>query len=230
MLVFSMASLLVQAQDAKIRSLQTETLKKLGTLSKDTSSKRWKKGLLYNLTFSQASLSNWSAGGDNFSLAVGSVLNLYANYKKDKNSWDNSFDFNFGYVNSTSLGSRKNDDRFDFLSKYGHSLNGKLNMAALINLRSQFFKGYTYESTGRSLASNLFAPGYFLQSVGFDYKPSSAFSMFFSPLTARWVFVFDRALYTKGVYGVEPGKKNQPGGRCLCHAQLPETDRAQYHL
>lgn len=203
-----MTCLCVHSQDAKIRSLQSETLKKLGTVSKDTSSKRWKKGLLYNLTFSQASLSNWSAGGDNFSLAVGSVLNLYANYKKNKDSWDNSFDFNFGYVNSTSLGSRKNDDRFDFLSKYGHAINGKLNIAALLNLRSQFFKGYTYEPTGKSLASNLFAPGYFLQSVGFDYKPSPELSLFFSPLTARWVFVFDPALYTKGLYGVEPGKKS----------------------
>ena len=56
------------------------------------------------------------------------------------------FDFNLGYVKTTSLGSRKNDDRIDFLSKYGYALNSKLNVAGLFNFRSQLFKGYTYDN------------------------------------------------------------------------------------
>ena len=90
---------------------------------------KWQKGILYNLTFSQASLSNWAAGGDKFSISLGSILNMYARYSKDKMRWDNNFDFNLGYVNSTSLGSRKNDDRFDLVSKVGYSLNDKTNLA-----------------------------------------------------------------------------------------------------
>ena len=43
--------------------------------------------------------------------------------KKEKHSWDNTFDFNLGYVKTTSLGSRKNDDRFDLLSKYGYAIS-----------------------------------------------------------------------------------------------------------
>jgi hypothetical protein len=195
-------------QDLSVKAMQEESIKTSKKLVVDTSSKTWKKGILYSLNFSQASLSNWSAGGDKFSLSVSSILNTYANYKKGKNSWDNSFEFNFGYVNSTSLGSRKNDDRFDLVSKYGYALNNKLNIAALFNLRSQFFKGYTYEGDTKNFASNFMSPGYVLQSFGLDYKPSQAYSLFFSPITGRWVFVTDPVLSARGLYGVKPGEKS----------------------
>lgn len=195
-------------QDLSVKAMQEESIKTTKKLVVDTSSKTWKKGILYSLNFSQASLSNWSAGGDKFSLSVSSILNTYANYKKGKNSWDNSFEFNFGYVNSTSLGSRKNDDRFDLVSKYGYALNNKLNIAALFNLRSQFFKGYTYEGVTKNFASNFMSPGYLLQSFGLDYKPSQAYSLFFSPITGRWVFVTDPVLSARGLYGVKPGENS----------------------
>ena len=195
-------------QDLSVKAMQEESIKTTKKLVVDTSSKTWKKGILHSLNFSQASLSNWSAGGDKFSLSVSSILNTYANYKKGKNSWDNSFEFNFGYVNSTSLGSRKNDDRFDLVSKYGYALNNKLNIAALFNLRSQFFKGYTYEGVTKNFASNFMSPGYVLQSFGLDYKPSQAYSLFFSPITGRWVFVTDPVLSARGLYGVKPGENS----------------------
>jgi len=174
----------------------------------DTSKKNWKKGGLYSLNISQASLSNWAAGGDNFSLSVNSLLNLHAFYQKDKRSWDNIFDFNLGYVNTTSLGSRKNDDRFDFLSKYGYALKPKLSVAGLFNLRSQLFKGYTFPGNVKTLSSGFMSPGYVLLSLGLDYKPNKNLSIFFSPATARWVIVKDDVLSAKGAYGVTPGKKS----------------------
>lgn len=208
MLILSLFLTVAHGQDAVIKTLQTEAQKKLAAAVKDTSTKVWRKGLLYSLTFSQASLNNWAAGGDKFSLSLGSVLNLYANYKKGKNSWDNSFDVNLGYVNSTSLGNRKNDDRFDLTSKYGYGLNSKLNFAVLSNFRSQFFKGYTYEGSKRTFTSNIMAPGYFLQSAGLDVKPNKNLSLFASPLTARWVFVLDDALSVRGLYGVSIGERS----------------------
>jgi len=150
-LPFIFSTHFISAQDASLISMREESSKIEKKLVVDTGSRRWGKGVMYSLNFSQASLSNWSAGGDKFSLSVNSILNTYANYKKGRNSWDNSFEFLFGYVNSTSLGSRKNDDRFDFVSKYGYSLNKRLNIASLFNLRSQFFKGYTYDGVSRIL-------------------------------------------------------------------------------
>ncbi|MFN5423181.1 MAG: DUF3078 domain-containing protein [bacterium] len=196
------------AQDNVIKNLQSESQKADKKIQSASSDKTWKKGILYNLTFSQASLSNWAAGGDKSSLSVGSILNMYANYKKNKNSWDNTFDFNLGYVSSTSLGNRKNDDRFDFVSKYGYAINNKINYAVLVNLRSQFFKGYAYEGGVRTLTSSFMSPGYLLNSIGIDYKPATSTSIFVSPLTARWVFVNEPFLSSKGMYGVDPGKRS----------------------
>lgn len=206
--VFIVLPCFSMAQDATVRALQSEAGRTIKKDPNDTSTTTWKKGGLYSLTISQASLTNWAAGGDNFSLSVNSILSLYSFYKKDKHSWDNTFDFNLGYVNTTSLGSRKNDDRFDLLSKYGYALNPKLNLAGLVNLRSQFFKGYTFDDNVKYFSSAFMAPGYLLLSVGLDYKPTKELSIFFSPTTARWVIVNDTVLANKGAYGVTPGKKS----------------------
>lgn len=202
-----MLPLFSQAQDATLKTLRTETERSIKK-DPDTTKKTWRRGGIYGINVSQGSLSNWAAGGDDFSLSVNSMLSLYAFYKKDKHSWDNTFDFNIGYVNTTSLGGRKNDDRFDLLSKYGHALNSKLNLTTLFNIRSQLFKGYTYPSNVKTFSSAFMAPGYILTSLGLDYKPNKNHSIFVSPVTARWVIVRDTALANKGLYGVTPGKKS----------------------
>src|SRR5204863_1568094 len=141
------------AQDETVKRLRSEAERKISKDPNDTIPATWRCGGIYSLNLSQGSLSNWAAGGEDFSLALSSVLSLYAFYKKDKHSWDNTFDFNLGYFNTTSLGSRKNDDRFDLLSKYGLALSPKINLAGLVNLRSQFFKGYTYPNNQKTFSS-----------------------------------------------------------------------------
>jgi hypothetical protein len=195
------------AQDKTIKDLKDASGRSVKKDPNDTVSKMWKKGGLYGINVSQGSLSNWAAGGDDFSLSLNSVLSLFAFYKKDKHSWDNTFDFNLGYVKTTSLGSRKNDDRIDLLSKYGYALNSKLNVAGLFNFRSQLFKGYTYDGDGiKTLSSAFLSPAYILVSPGLDFKPNADLSIFVSPITARWTIVKDDTLSAKGLYGVDPGK------------------------
>ncbi len=198
-------SFTAMAQDETLRALRKEaerTIKK----DADTSKGPWKRGALFGLNVSQGSLSNWAAGGDNFSLSANTNINLFAFYKKERHSWDNTFDLNLGYVNTTSQGGRKNDDRVDILSKYGYAVDPKLNISVLTNLRTQIFKGYTYPSGVKTYSSTFMAPGYILNSIGLDYKPFKDLSIYFSPLTARWVIVRDTALANRGLYGVTPGK------------------------
>lgn len=199
---------IASAQDEAVKKLRSESDRKIAKNPNDTIPKTWRKGGLISLNLSQGSLSNWAAGGEDFSLALNSVISLYAFYKKDKHSWDNTFDFNLGYVKTTSLGSRKNDDRFDLLSKYGYGVTSKLSISGLFNIRSQFFKGYTYPDNVKTFSSTFLAPGYLLLGAGLDYKPNKDLSIFFSPATARFVIVRDTALSNKGLYGVEPGKKS----------------------
>lgn len=209
-LIVLLTAIITQAaysQDETIKTLQTESGRTIKKDPNDTIPKTWKIGGTFGLNIAQGSLSNWAAGGDEFSLSANTFINSYAFYKKGKNSWDNTLDFYLGYVNTTSLGTRKVDDRIDILSKYGYALNSKLNVGLLGNLRTQFFKGYTYpDGTTKVYSSNFFAPAYVLLSPGLDYKPVSNLSIFFSPATARWVIVKDTALST--LYGVEAGKKS----------------------
>ena len=200
--------LFLVAQDQAVKALQAESGKTIKKDPADTSTKKWRNGGFYSINISQGSLNNWAAGGDNFSLSINSLLSLYAFHKNGKHSWDNTFDFNLGYVNTTSLGSRKNDDRFDLLSKYGYAVTSYLNLSGLLNLRSQFFKGFIFPGNVKIFSSNFLAPGYLLISPGLDYKPTKNLTIFFSPATARLVIVRDSALSNKGLYGVNPGKKS----------------------
>src|SRR5688572_656873 len=135
-----------------------------------------RQGGIYNLNVANGTLSNWAAGGDDFSLTITSYLNLFSYYKEGKHSWDNTLDFNFGYVNTTSLGARKNDDRLDILSKYGYGVSRHWNLAALVNFRTQLANGYNYEDDVETLTSAFMSPGYIIVSIGMDYKPGQDFS------------------------------------------------------
>lgn len=197
------------AQDTTVKDLQgnaTQEIKK----QKIDSGKTWKTGGLFNLNFGQGSQSNWSAGGDDFSLTINSYLGFYAFYKKGRYSWDNTLDMNYGFLNTTSLGSRKNDDRIDLLSKVGYEVAPKLSVSALFNFHSQFSKGYNYNNDGtKNLLSDFLSPAYILLSLGLDYKPTDGLSIFISPITSRWIIVRNDTLSAKGAYGVDPGKKSK---------------------
>jgi hypothetical protein len=196
----------VFSQDVVVNKLRSETSR---TVKKDndTTTWKWKRGGMFLFSLSQGSLSNWAAGGDNFSLAANSYLNYYFLYRNGRHVWDNNVDLNLGYVNTTSSGGRKNDDRMDYLSKYGYKMDtlGKWYLSGLFNFRSQFFDGFNYGSTPAELSSSFLSPAYFILSVGFDYKPSDKFSLFLSPLTSRWTVVTNKTLSDKGLYGLSPG-------------------------
>lgn len=209
-------SVSLKAQDGTVKNLKNDAAKFIPKDPKDTSSKTWKLGGLFNLNINQGTQSNWSAGGDKFSFSLNAYLNVFAFYKKNKSSWDNNLDLAYGIVNTTSLGSRKASDRIDLLSKYGYAIAPKWNIAALFNLRSQFAKGFAYSKTAAgadtaSVISKTFAPAFVLLSLGIDYKPNANFSLFISPLTERWVIVSDDSIAP--LFGVLPGKnsKNELG-------------------
>lgn len=199
-------SVVVFAQDNTVKELKQSASRTIAKDASDTTKKLWKKGGFFNINAAQGSLSNWAAGGDKFSLAVNSNLGMYAFYKKDKHSWDNTLDFNLGYLQTTSLSGRKNDDRIDFLSKYGYDIAPKWNVGALVNLRSQLFDGYTYDGSKKTFSSTFLSPAYVLVSPGIEYKSGKGFSAFLSPATVRWTIVANKYLSDRGAYSVDSGK------------------------
>ena len=106
----------------RIQGLRDESNRSIKKDAADTIPQAWKTGGMFNLNFNQAALSNWAAGGDKSSLSLSSLLSLYAFYKEGIRSWDNTLDMAYGLVQSTSLGTRKADDRIDLVSKYGYDV------------------------------------------------------------------------------------------------------------
>src|SRR5262245_23216992 len=77
---------------------------------KPDSLSNWKKKLVFNFNINQAAFSsNWKAGGIN-SIGLNGVFNYRANYAKGRNSWDNTIDLIYGFVNNEGQGFRKTLD------------------------------------------------------------------------------------------------------------------------
>lgn len=163
---------------------------------------RWKKGGVFGVNMNQGTLQNWAAGGDRFSLSLGTLANFYANYADKHNNWDNNVDMAFGYLNTTSLGMRKSDDRLNLYSKYGYQFSKNWYYSVMVSFRSQFANGYLYPDDS-TVVSHFLAPAYILGSVGLNFKPVAYFSVFMSPITSRFVIVNDRRLADLGAFGVD---------------------------
>lgn len=197
-----------------------------------TPAKTWTKGGVANFSLTQVGNSNWmAASGDKFTLSAAASLNVYANKKWGRKSWDNILDVNYGLVNTSSLGVRKINDRLDFLTKFSYQPKKwkKANIAALAQLRSQLSSGYEYNyfgsSTVKRRTSGFFAPAYVtVAPLGVTWTPNSWFSLYGSPIAARWIIVsngpysyaaqggifngnFETPLAS--LYGVNPAKQNR---------------------
>jgi hypothetical protein len=186
---------------AQVTEKETD-LRKINTDSTDG----WKKGGLLTVTFSQVSLTNWAAGGEN-SFSGNSVINAFGNYKKGKISWDNTIDLGYGIMKQGDQEIRKTDDKIDFSSKFGRKLNETSFAAALLNFKSQFMPGYNYPNDS-TVISNFMAPGYLLFAAGYDFKKGDWLSLFLAPVTGKMTFVMDEALSNAGAFGVEPAVIN----------------------
>jgi hypothetical protein len=172
---------------------------------------RWKKKFNFALNFNQASFSsNWKAGGVN-SLGFNSLLNYKANYKQDRNSWDNEVDMAFGFVNNSGQGVRKSIDRLFLDTKYGYELSKNWGLFTSLTFLSQFDEGYNYKDDGTSeLISDAFAPAFITSAWGLEYHPVEYFKVRISPFAPRITIVRDPTRFTKSVgpqpYGVDSTK------------------------
>jgi hypothetical protein len=191
-----------RSQDQAVQDIKATGSKQFAD---DTSHKSgWKKGGLLNLGVAQGGTRNWAAGGEKFSLALNGYVNVFANLKKGKQRWNNNLDLFYALVKTTSQGLRKNDDRIDLFSKYTYQFRPKLGFGGVGNFRSQFTDGYDYSKTPSQRISSWFAPAIITLAPGIDWTPKDYFSVFFSPISARWTIVANRPFELAALYGVSP--------------------------
>jgi hypothetical protein len=210
-----------QLDTAKISSLrkQTETLnaqadslKKISdSLSKEIialqkkhpdSLLHWKKGAAFNVNATQVSLTNWVGGGQN-SVSLGGIVNLFANYKNGKASWDNSLLAQYGiFRQGTNVNWWKNDDQSQLTSKYGYQAFDHWNYTALFDFKTQFSPGFNYPNDS-VIISDILSPGYGILALGLDWKPKSWFTFLVAPATGKFTIVNNQRLADEGAFGVD---------------------------
>lgn len=211
MLILALPTIALAQPDKKMVD-ELITGKKIDADSNKT--KDWKTGGTFTLNLNQQNSSFWVGATEDYALSIGAATDLYSNYAKGKKYWDNTLKMNYGLQKNTSTGTRKTSDFIDLYSKFGYILNEKKTLAAsvLFNGRTQFTDGFDYsDPTRRRRTSGFFAPATFILSPGLDWRPNKAFSLFFSPITAKWVVVTNEPYSYSYPGGVRPnGTKETP--------------------
>ncbi|MGQ0827395.1 MAG: DUF3078 domain-containing protein [Bacteroidota bacterium] len=174
--------------------------------------KAWIKGGIGTINFSQSSFTNWAAGGEN-ALSVTALLNIFANYKKGANTWDNTLDLAYGLLKSGHSAPRKNEDKIDFSTKYGRkAFADHWYYSALVNFKTQFDVGYNLPDDS-TVISHFMAPAYVIAALGMDYKTKdNSFNLLIAPLTSKTTIVNNQRLADAGAFGVEPAKYDSVAG------------------
>ena len=163
-----------------------------------------------SLNFSQASFTNWAAGGTD-AIGLNASVNLKANYRNGKHAWGNTIGLGYGFNIQGKGGNaqfQKTNDRIELTSAYGYEISKdkKWLLTVLLNFRTQFANGYNYPND-TNVVSTFMAPGYLVAGLGVTYAPLKWFYLYMSPASGRFTFVLDPTLSNQGEFGVKKGEK-----------------------
>ncbi len=194
----------------------------------------WQVGGVSALTFSQVSLTNWAAGGQN-SAAINFHYGMFMDHNKDRLKWHNSLNIAYGLIKQGSNDFEKSDDKIDVHTKIGYQINtanSKWFFSALMDFKTQFAEGFDPEDN-ETLISDFMAPGYLVIGTGIDYHPSEFLSFSYVPITGKFTFVRVQELADNGDYGVTPATFDDNGNKLTdgenSRAELGSFFRAKYH-
>lgn len=174
----------------------------------------WRKSITIGINFSQSAFtSNYAAGGVS-AIALNSNFIYRTEYKKDPFNYTAEINFLYGISRNKGQGSRKTNDRIFIDNKIATKLSDHWFFFGALSFESQFDRGYQYTNAAGQvldkplLLSRFMAPGYFTESIGFEFKPATWFSMRFGTGTARQTIVLDTTIYRNNPanYGVPIGK------------------------
>jgi hypothetical protein len=131
----------------------------------------WVHSLVGSLTATQVAFTDWTQGGEN-SLAWALGGDGKSTNEQEQTIWTNSYKLGFGQTRLGDQGIRKTDDRIDLETMLTYKLGGKVNPYAAATMKTQFAKGYKYDTQGASTAvSQFFDPAFMTQTVGMVYQP-----------------------------------------------------------
>jgi len=158
-----------------------------------TRTKPWKNSGIYSFSVAQTSLTNWAAGGNN-NVNINFLVKELAVYSKNKWTWNNLFEANFGYNYQTG-NTMKTDDRLEFTTRIDRDLGSQdWRLSFLANIRTQFIDGFTNPNDVNRI-STFMAPGYLTYGLGLTNKSIKGLGIYFSPIQVKSTFVLDSSLF-----------------------------------
>ena len=173
----------------------------------------WENASVFYTGFNRVSLYNWAAGGLNF-MELHGLADMWFDYRHNKFHWNNFIGLSLG-VMKTGYGNDgtwlKNDDRIEITSKFSRRTPHLWDYSFLVNIRTQFTKGYytEYDMESGWYMDDFFSPVYPVLGFGWDYHANYHLTAYFSPITAKSTIVLDDSLSSVGVFGLKPGQKRR---------------------
>ncbi|MDA9272575.1 DUF3078 domain-containing protein [Flavobacteriaceae bacterium] len=156
----------------------------------------WTKVTNMSLLFNQAAFNNQWQGGGTSNYAANFGLIHYANYSKDKLTWDNRIVIDYGIANQKDQEfTRKTNDRFELSSLVGKQIKETpWYYSFFLNARTQLTNGYDFgeDEDGnpiRTETTKILSPGYFQAGLGILWKKSDNLKLNIAPATARLILV-----------------------------------------
>ncbi|MBP7821688.1 MAG: DUF3078 domain-containing protein [Saprospiraceae bacterium] len=189
----------------------------------------WTRGAGMGADLAQLFQLNPRQGAGQNRIGIGGAANYFANYKKGRIAWDNNFTlaigvqrlgsgFLPGIVDSANVKVpfEKNIDELRINSKIGYKLkeDSKFFIASDFVFLSQLLPTYTSDANAnvpkgnyltdvyktKQALSKFLSPGTINFSVGIDYKPTSHFSVYFSPIGLKTILVLDDEIAKRQAY------------------------------
>lgn len=210
--VISSLSLIAQedkGEDVKIGNLGDAKLKAFKYVEGADTLKPWYITGNLNLGLSQTALVNWAPGGSNV-IGINALGFMKASYTKNRINWTSTIDVGFGTQKIAKQDFRKSDDRLEINSQFNYKIKKDKDFfySIMMNFRSQFANGYEFPAdTTPILTSKGLSPGFMTVGLGIDYKPTTWFNIFLSPVTSKTVFVLDNTSIDETRYGIAEGEK-----------------------
>jgi hypothetical protein len=171
----------------------------------------WIFGGRFQLSLNQAYSSNWVGSSDPF-IGLSTLDNLYLFYHKNKLSWENTLDIDFGTrftfnsKDDKSVKYEKTSDKTELNSQLGFKINeGNWYDAALLSVKTQLAKGLNPQDNTIK-TSSFMTPGYVVLSLGMNYK-QKMWAWYISPVAAKLTTKIDPFFYHQALFGVDSNKK-----------------------
>jgi hypothetical protein len=207
----------ISAQDAAKKvatDAQSQAASIIKTTQAEDSKSNWKVSGIISFNASATGLVNWAAGGNN-NINMVAAANVSFLYKHGAFAWDSNIDTDFGesYVDNSKHNWQKTNDKLNVSTKFGWEMAKSWYLTALGSFKTQYAFGYDYSQDELTPISQIMTPSYTDLSVGIDWKPSSIFTIYVSPIAGRITTATNEELRSK-YFGADYYNKFLVDGIC----------------